>query len=220
MLPIAQELALAKGKEIFIEKIYSSVLDKVKNARAQVFFDQFIKEFVNEKTTGQDSDVLDRTLTRIHKNETAKELLYDAYRRVCLSASKNLGPRIIAILTAKLISEERMATEIEERFFLAAEQLSDTDFIWLKKTYRHALNPNNPQPTTVESLLYAQNVGPTLFTTSKKDRLPLTISKLESLGLVFTSKPQSELTFACMVFKDVIPFIDLIERAQGPENSP
>ena len=42
-----------------------------------------------------------------------------------LAASRDLGPRVIALLTAKLIVRDRPPIEAEELVLLAAEQLSD-----------------------------------------------------------------------------------------------
>lgn len=55
------------------------------------------------------------------------EILFDAYRSVCLSRSKDIGPRIIALVVAEVTLEERSLTEDEERMLLAAENLSDTE---------------------------------------------------------------------------------------------
>ena len=62
-------------------------------------------------------------------------MLFDAYRRICFATSKRLGPRIIGLLTARLVKNGRMADEEEEMVFRAAELLGDSDLLTFFKTY-------------------------------------------------------------------------------------
>lgn len=62
------------------------------------------------------------------EHEAKSAVLFESYRRVCLSASRDLGPRFIGLLTARLLVADRAADDVEERLFMAAEILSDTDF--------------------------------------------------------------------------------------------
>jgi hypothetical protein len=72
---------------------------------------------------------LDQTLTEILEDDLCSEVLFEAYRHVALSKSRELGPRIIALLTAALVNEGRHASEHEEAMFLAAENLSDDELL-------------------------------------------------------------------------------------------
>jgi hypothetical protein len=53
--------------------------------------------------------------------------VFDAYRAVCLSRSKDLGPRIIAILTAELVLAKATAERTDDLVFSAAEELFDSE---------------------------------------------------------------------------------------------
>jgi hypothetical protein len=63
------------------------------------------------------------------QDEHSSELLFDAYRRVSLSRSKAIGPRVTGIITAKLAIEQRDPTGAEESMLDAAEQLFDVELI-------------------------------------------------------------------------------------------
>jgi hypothetical protein len=56
-------------------------------------------------------------------------VVFDAYRSVCLTKSKALGPRIIALLTAEIVTSHRPADEDEESIVSATEELSDRELI-------------------------------------------------------------------------------------------
>src|SRR5258708_35858215 len=85
--------------------------------------------------TAPETEDVDERLTAILEDEAKSEVLFEAYRRVCLSTSKRLGPRIVGLLTGRLVLEGRMADDTEERIFAAAESLSDAELIEFMKSY-------------------------------------------------------------------------------------
>lgn len=95
----------ATGK--FLDKLGSSfrthVIDRWTRRRAEEFFEQFCKEVSSQNGAPTPSE-LDEELTKLLEDEACSEVLFDAYRRVALSKSKILGPRIIAILTAEIVT--------------------------------------------------------------------------------------------------------------------
>ncbi len=102
------------------------VVERWSRRRAEAFFDEFCRELSRQKET-VDPDHLDRAFTNILEDEGCSEVLFDAYRRVAFSKSRELGPRIIALLTAEIVVERRVASDVEEAMFLAAENLTDDD---------------------------------------------------------------------------------------------
>jgi hypothetical protein len=72
---------------------------------------------------------LEEDLTKLVEDEVCAEVLFDAYRRVSLSKSKSLGPRIIGLLTAQLVVEARVASDVEDAIFDVAETLTDEELI-------------------------------------------------------------------------------------------
>lgn len=127
---IGKTVATAAAKKFGV-----AVIERWTRYRAERFFEGFVETLSMEVSTGLQTDDVDRRLTAILADDTKSEVLFDAYRRVCFSKSKTLGPRIIGLLTGHLVHEGRMADYTEERVFEAAELLSDADFIEFMKGY-------------------------------------------------------------------------------------
>jgi hypothetical protein len=104
----------------------TQVVERWSKHRAKVFFNEF-KRVVQESSSEVPSSQLVEKLDVLIKNEKNSEILFDAYHSVCLSRSKDIGPRIIALVVAEVILEERFLAEDEERILLAAENLSDNE---------------------------------------------------------------------------------------------
>lgn len=116
---------------LIAQKFGRAVVERWTRHRAQSFFDGFIEELANEFKDQSESLKVDQKIDAILNDEGCSEVLYDAYRTVCFSKSKTIGPRIIGFLTGKLILEKRMSDEKEDQIFKAAEELPDgelTDF--------------------------------------------------------------------------------------------
>jgi hypothetical protein len=97
--------------------------------RAEAFFDTFVAELAARDQTEQSLSSLEPMLAEMLGDELKSQVLFDAYRRVSLSASPSIGPRIIAVLTARLIAANRVANADEERLMLSAEILNDRDVV-------------------------------------------------------------------------------------------
>lgn len=109
-------------------KFKTSVIERWGRHRAERFFDEFCRE-VEIELGGTESARLDDILSQILEDEGCSEVLFDAYRRVSLTKSKELGPRIIGIVTAELVVQKRTADDIEDTILLAAENLTDAELI-------------------------------------------------------------------------------------------
>jgi len=105
-----------------------NVIERWSKRRAKHFFQQFCLE-VERELAGEHSEELEPILDKMLEDEFATGLLFDAYRRVSLSRSKSIGPRIIGILTARMALENRDPTGAEESIMEAAEQLYDDDLV-------------------------------------------------------------------------------------------
>jgi hypothetical protein len=106
----------------------SSVIERWSKRRAESFFDEFCRE-IEIELAGRRSEELDEMLNHILTDETCSEVLFDAYRRVTFTKSKDIGPRIIGIITAELVVKERNANRVEEVMLSAAESLSDAELL-------------------------------------------------------------------------------------------
>lgn len=131
MEPISPTLVAVAKKEVIKRVgnlIKTKVIEKWSLYRAQKFYESFLDEVQKQADIRSQSADLDDLLDKVSAKDEASSLLFDAYRRVCLSASRELGPRIIGLLTAEIVMQERSATEGEECMFQAAETLNDVDF--------------------------------------------------------------------------------------------
>jgi hypothetical protein len=135
-LVMSAEITLvARSAAALAKRFGKAVIERWTRYRAEQFFEAFIEALSFETCAAAENQEVDERLTAILDDETSREVLFDAYRRVCLSRSKRLGPRIVGLLTGRLVLEGRMADDTEERVFAAAESLSDTELIEFMKSY-------------------------------------------------------------------------------------
>jgi hypothetical protein len=102
------------------------VVERWSRHRAKEFFDELCAQVAALHEDGMTAS-LDHALNHILDDDLCSEVLFDAYRRVTLARSRTLGPRIIALLTAQLVNEQRYATDEEDAMLLAAENLTDEE---------------------------------------------------------------------------------------------
>jgi len=121
---VAKDLALDVLKNFAKEK----VIERWSRYRSERFYDAFLDEVRKQADIKAQSSSLDDLLAELGNSEEASSTLFDSYRRVCLSASRDIAPRVIGLLTAEIVLERRQATEDEELVFQAAESLTDADF--------------------------------------------------------------------------------------------
>ncbi|MBU9643535.1 hypothetical protein [Burkholderia gladioli] len=138
IMGMAKNMAMKQAQE-FVKK---KVIERWSQYRADKFYEAFLYEVAKQADSKFQSASLDDLLEKIGKRDTATSAIWDAYRHVCLSASKEIGPRVIGLLVAEIVQEDRTADESEERLFQAAENLTDADFEsfieFLKTAERHS----------------------------------------------------------------------------------
>ena len=128
-------LALGEATSRLVSVVKEKVIGRWTKARSAKFFEAFLQEVELEQLGGR-SDSLEGLLEHIIEDESCSEVIFDAYRSVCLTKSKSIGPKIIGLLTAKLVLEEREADEFEEDLLEAAERLSDDEFMDAVQFYK------------------------------------------------------------------------------------
>lgn len=124
----AADLALSKAKDKLFDLVKDNVIGRWSEHRAQKFFDAFLDEVRKEQDVLTTSAPLNDMLQAIADSDERTSTIFDAYRRVALSASKDIGPMVIGLLTARIVLEDRTASEIEEMVFEGSEVLNDRDF--------------------------------------------------------------------------------------------
>jgi len=117
-----------KVLDYVVSQFHARVIERWSRRRAETFFEEFCRE-VELELLGRESDRLDALLDHMLNDDLCSGVLFDAYRRVCLSRSKEMGPRIIAILTAQLVCQDRMADDVEDNMLWAAENLADNQLL-------------------------------------------------------------------------------------------
>ena len=110
------------------ERFTGSVIKRWSQHRARRFFEKFAEAIGAQLDSGEDDPNVNDLLDRMLSDDVRTEAMFDAYRRVCLSASRDIGPRIIGLLTGELVVEGRSATPAEESLFMAAETMNDHEF--------------------------------------------------------------------------------------------
>ena len=125
-------------------KFKTLVIDRWSRRRAEAFFETFVEELAANDDTAQPLSNMEPMLSEMLGDELKSKVMFDAYRRVSFSASPSIGPRIIAVLTARLIAGNREAEADEERLLLAAALLNDHELLSLC-TYlsEHPLDRNH-----------------------------------------------------------------------------
>jgi hypothetical protein len=128
------------------DKIVSAFKDNVverwSKHRANVFFHEFCSCVCSPPRDDLSSDQLARMLSELFEDDARSEILFDAYRSVCLSRSKNIGPRVIAIVVAEAVCDKRLLSESEDMVLLAAESLSDGELV----EFYDFVHKNKPNP--------------------------------------------------------------------------
>lgn len=121
-------VALKTGTSWLAAQFKHSVIERWSRRRAEAFFQTFVQHVAAADREGEGLHGLEPMLAAIIEDDVKSEVLFDAYRKVCLSASASIGPRVIAVVTARLVIQGRAASPEEECLLMAAEMLSDSDF--------------------------------------------------------------------------------------------
>lgn len=117
--------ATDKLVEIAESSFRTHVVERWSRRRARQFFEAFCDAVSSPDTTEVE---LQHQLDELLSDELASEILFDAYRAVCLTKSKTLGPRVIALLTAELVTAHKEADDCELAILAACEGLTDVEF--------------------------------------------------------------------------------------------
>ncbi|MFZ4762458.1 MAG: hypothetical protein ACOYK8_06560 [Alphaproteobacteria bacterium] len=128
VVTLVSDYLTGKATDHLVDVFRRNVIERWSKWRAEKFLETFYSE-ISILLNASDPQKLNEALDKILQHEERTEVLFDAYRSVSLSRSKNIGPRIIAVITAKLTYEKRTATMEEEIILSAAEMLNDNELI-------------------------------------------------------------------------------------------
>lgn len=111
----------------FTGAVRQRVLEPLSRRRAKQFFDQFCSEHFGSGIPPS-PDLLNKAIDDLLSDPVRCEVMYEACRAVSATRSKDTGPRVIAIVTARAIAAGRELSSIEEDVVWAAETLTDEEF--------------------------------------------------------------------------------------------
>lgn len=106
-----------------------AVIERLSAYRAQLFYRALTSSFAEEQAEGVEFPETVAAIEVALAGELTSAMLFDCYRRVCFSRSKDLGPVIIGLLAGKLAAAERDASTDEEEVFGAAEEMTDRELL-------------------------------------------------------------------------------------------
>lgn len=209
MEPITTSVIAAAAGEMITDEAKTAVIDFMKEKvigrwteyRANKFLNAFLDEVRKEVDVKTSSADLNDMLQSIAKKAERTSALFDAYRRVALSASKEMGPMIIGLLTAEVMLDDREPTDDEELIFEAAEALNDRDFESLRSWLTYAYTQTGSEPGQDQAFSVVAKSGPeesggvSMLQMAKGDPNPLDIAKdvgafalkLKNIGLLSES---------------------------------
>jgi len=116
----------------FALSFHTNVIERWSNYRVKQFLGEFYSK-ISMELCGKATNKNEAILNNLLENEKVTEVLFDAYRRVSLSRSKTIGPRVIGFFTARAVVEKREPNVVEESMMSAAEQLYDDELIEYSK---------------------------------------------------------------------------------------
>ena len=121
---LAIEFATGKLTELAESLVRKRVIERWSRYRAEQFFEAFCQTLLD---LGVSDAQLAGKLDELLEDDQCSQVVFDAYRAVCLTRSRNVGPRVIALLTAELVIARAKATADDDAIFSVAEELSDDE---------------------------------------------------------------------------------------------
>jgi hypothetical protein len=112
----------------------SNVIERWTRHRAERFFEEFQNRLIECRIKGDSQVEIAEEIEAILATDLGSEVVFDSYRRVSIARSKDIGPRIIGILTAEICAEFRNADDFEELIFSVADTLNDKELIEISST--------------------------------------------------------------------------------------
>lgn len=121
--------------ESIIDEVGGAMLKKCSDRRTHGYFLQ-LADSLGEDIPEPDRAVRIRAaLERVAAREETRETVHEYYRRSVLSRSKEIGPRILALLAARMIREQREPTAVEHQIADVAETCTDGELSEFERYY-------------------------------------------------------------------------------------
>jgi hypothetical protein len=114
--------ALERAGELLRRK----VIEKWADRRARSFIEEFVDNLSSDGPIV--GEAVDRKLNEIVDDEEKSAALFDAFRRVAVSASRDIGPRVIALHIAEVVNGLIDDPPVSDAVMAAATSLLDFEF--------------------------------------------------------------------------------------------
>jgi hypothetical protein len=180
-----------------VDRFANSIVRPLADRRARAYFESLLAAVGPSSSAGPAT--VNSILDRVVADSDSSERVFDFYRRAVLSRSRDLGPRLLAVLTARILRENRQATTLESEVADVAEICTDQELAEFQLYYTLLEREATPNPGAKKlrrdntySVFLESDSTNELMSRTKLDSSPRNLSrdvgvwalKFERLGLV------------------------------------
>lgn len=108
-------------------KVRGLVFERAAKHRQKVFVESLTETLREELFYDASEDAAEALLDKMLAKKELEEAVHDSFRRVALSRSRELGPRITGYMLGNILAESRAASVDEQRWADASENLYDDE---------------------------------------------------------------------------------------------
>lgn len=114
--------------DFLVDKLAAAVVQPCAERRAHAYFRQLAQCMAGAESEEACPEKLATALDAVTRNSPASETVFEFYRRSVLSRTKEVGPRLMAMVAARVLAACRKPTDAEEEIAELAEICTDEDF--------------------------------------------------------------------------------------------
>jgi len=150
-ISVASAVAGYVGQRVLdaaVDRFALAVIRPCSERRAREYFRKLAEVLAPEPHQTLSEDAISKALDRVAEHHTARETAFEFYRQAVLSRSKELGPRILAILAAGVIRDNRTPTAAEQQLADVAETCTDDELTQFTDCFRKITDGVVPKGAT------------------------------------------------------------------------
>lgn len=133
-----------RALDFAVDKLAAAIVRPCAERRARAYFQQLAAAVVDADAGDMDSERISAALDAVTKDEPAREAVFEYYRQSVLSRSKETGPRLLALIAARLIQNHRKPTSAEQTIAEIAEVCTDEDLAEFAAYYQSLIDGTMP----------------------------------------------------------------------------
>lgn len=134
-----------RALDFAVDKLATAIIRPCAERRAHAYFRQLAEAVVDADAGEVDAERIAAALDAVTKDEPARETVFEFYRQSVLSRSKEVGPRLLALIAARLIKERRTPSDGERQIAEIAEACTDDDFSAFTNYYQSLSTGSDPK---------------------------------------------------------------------------